>query len=296
MRIGGIWTRQPANRRGILLILAGAFFFTMGDVTVKIIGHSLPAIEVTFFRCVIGLVILSPVFLRMRREDIKTKRPVIQILRVLSTGIAQVLVFIAIVEMMLADVTAITFSRPLFLTILAAIVLKEAVGLHRWGATMVGFAGVLVIMRPGQGGLDPAALIAVASAALFAISMILVRLLAYTDPPNRILFYDQVGGILFFLGPTIYVWRTPTWEQIPLVLALGVLTTLAVVCFIRAYSIAEASLLGPIDYVRLIFALAFGYFLAGEIPDGETFFGAAIIVASTLYIARRGARGGRPSG
>jgi len=181
--------------------------------------------------------------------------------------------------------------------VFAVIILREAVSAGRWAATIVGFIGILIIVRPGSDAMDPVALIAVASALAFAIANVLIRKMSDTEPPNRIVFYYHVGGVVLFAAPAAWVWRMPVGFEWVLLLSIGVLTTLAMVCFIRAFSVGEANAVGPLEYVRLIYAALFGYFLFAEVPSFWTVVGAAVIVASSLYIAREEAQksGRRPA-
>ncbi len=171
--------------------------------------------------------------------------------------------------------------------------MRELVGRRRWAATAIGFVGVLVMVRPDTGTIDPIALIAIGSAMVFAVANVLIRLLSSTEPPMRILFYYHVGGALIFAGPAAWVWRAPVGVEWLYALAIGLLTTLGMVGFVRGFAAGEASVIGPMEYVRLIYAAILGYFVFTEIPDKWTIAGALIIVAATSYIARMEARDAR---
>lgn len=295
-RLSAAWLSLSGNLRGILWISIGIILFALTDVVVKTLGRTFHPLELALFRYAVGLVMLAPVFLHMGFEALKTQRIGLHLLRLAMATTAQVGILISVINLTLADATEISFSKPLFTTIAAVLILSETVTTRRWAATLVGFSGVVIMMRPGTGSIDPVALIAVASALTFAVANILIRVMSRTEPANRILFYYHIGGTLIFVGPALWVWRMPAgFEWIMLVL-IGILTTLGMICFVRAYSIGEANAVGPIEYVRLIYAGLFGYFLFGEVPDLWTFVGGAIIVGSTLYIAREEARrpGGRP--
>ncbi len=199
---------------------------------------------------------------------------------------AQLGIFITVINMPLADATAIYFSKPLFTTVVAVIFISEVVSGRRWLATTVGFIGVIVMIQPGADTMNPIALIAVASALAFATANVLIRVLARTAPPNRILFYYHIGGIIVFTGPAIYFWTMPVGIEWALLISIAVLTTLGMTCFVRAFSAGEANAVGQIEYVRIIYAALFGYILVGEIPSIWTGVGAVLIVASAIYIAR----------
>jgi drug/metabolite transporter (DMT)-like permease len=291
------WGRLPDNLRGILWLLMGSLCFALNDVVTKMLGKTYHPVELAFFRYAFGLVVLAPVALHMGLAELKTQRLGMHALRAMTATIGQLGAYYAVIHMLLADATAIGFSRPLFTTVAAVLILREVVGRGRWTATVAGFLGVLIMVRPGRHGVDPAALAAIGAAFFFALSVVLIRLLARTEPPNRILIYYHLAGVLVFAVPAALLWVTPVGIDWLLLALLAVLQTAAMVGYVRAFAIGEASVIGPFEYGRLIYAVLFGYFLFAEAPDGWTFAGAAIIVLATLYIAREEARRGRrPAG
>jgi drug/metabolite transporter (DMT)-like permease len=280
------WLKLPPNVRGILWLVMGSLAFSINDLFVKSLGESMSPFQMAFFRYGIGFLIMAPVFLRMGTVGLKTSRPGIHGARLIIACIAQVGVYTAVVYLPLADATALAFSRILFTTIVAVIVLREVVSGGRWTATFAGFIGVIIMVRPG-GDIDPIALVAIGGACTFAVANVMIRLMSTTEPPNRILFYYQAGGILVFLPPTVLLWQTPpdlvSWLM---ALAIGILTAVGMIGFIRGFAVGEASVIGPTEYIRLIFAAGFGLLIFGEVPDGWTIAGALIIVACTSFIAR----------
>lgn len=293
MTLIGFWTRLPGNLRGILWLSMGAFLFSIVDVFVKSLGGRFHPIEISFFRYACGFVFLIPLFLRLGRGNLATRRFPLHLLRMGLAFIAQLGIFITVIHMPLADATAFMFSKPLFTTVVAVFLLSEVVSGRRWAATIVGFVGVIVLVRPGAGAIDPFALVAVASAMTFAVANVLIRTLSSTEPTGRILFYYHVGGIVLFAGPTAYVWVMPIGIEWGQLIAIGGLTTIGIFCFMRAFTVGEANAVGPAENLRLIYATVFGFLLFAEIPSFWTVTGAVIIVASTLYIARAEAGGGR---
>lgn len=284
------WVKLPPNVRGILWLLMGSLAFSVNDILVKSLGQSMSPFQMAFFRYGIGFLIMAPVFLRMGVGGLRTSRPGIHGFRLILACIAQVGVYTSVVYLPLADATALAFSRILFTTVVAVIVLREVVSGSRWSATLAGFVGVIIMVRPG-GDIDPVALIAIGAACTFAVANVLIRRMSTTEPPNRILFYYQAGGMVVFLPPTILLWQTPpdllSWLM---ALAIGILTAVGMIGFIRGFAVGEASVIGPTEYIRLIFAAAFGLMIFGEIPDIWTITGAVIIVGCTSYIARMEAR------
>ena len=280
------WVKLSGNIRGIVWLSIGAFLFSITDVIVKLLGRKFDPMELALFRYGIGMIILTPIFLKMGLENLKTKKIGLHIIRMLLAMLAQVGIFITVINIPLADATAIFFSKPLFTTIIAVFLVSEIVSKRRWSATAIGFLGVIIMVRPGDGSMNLIALVGVAAALTFSIANVLIRVLSRTEPPNRILFYYHIGGIIVFTGPAIFVWQTPIGIEWVLLISVAVLTTIGMTCFVRAFSIGEANAVGPIEYVRLIYAAIFGYLVFSEIPSLWTGVGAILIIASAIYIAR----------
>jgi len=271
----------------------GTIAFALNDVCVKTLGKKFDPSELAFFRYLVGFIILSPVFMKMGWGGLKTARPGIHFFRLVLACIAQVGVFMSVIHLSLADATAISFSRPLFATIFAIFLLKELVSKRRWSATIVGFGGVIIMVRPGLDGFDPVALIAVGAALTFSIANVMIRMMSTTEPPNRILFYYHLGGTIIFAIPTAMFWTQPVGIEWLLLVAIGVLTTIGMIGFVRAFSAGEMNAVGPMEYIRLVYAALLGFFLFGEVPDLWTYLGTAFIVGSALYIAREEANRSR---
>ena len=285
-RISVRWLRLSGNIRGILWLSVGAILFALTDVVVKSLGRTLHPFELALFRYAIGFVMLAPVFMHMGWVQIQTQHIGLHLTRLVIACTAQIGLFVAVIHLKLADATAIMFSKPLFTTIVAVILLSEIVRARRWAATMIGFAGVIIMIRPGAATMDPVVLIAVGAALTLAIANVIIRKMSKTEPPNRILFYYHLGGIVIFAGPAIWMWQTPVGIEWFLLFLIGFLTTLGMICYVRAFSAGEANAVGPIEYVRLIYAGLLGYFLFSEVPDLWTVLGGGIIVACSLYIAK----------
>ena len=271
----------------------GTVAFAFNDVVVKTLGRTIHPLELGFFRYITGFIFLAPFFARLGIDGLKTSRFHLHAMRLVLAGLAQIGVLVSVVHMPLAAVTALSFSRVLFTPFVAVWILREIVTGRRWTATAIGFVGVLVMVRPDTGEIDPIALIAIGSALTFAVSNVLIRLMSSTEPPMRILFYYHLGGVLLFAGPAAWVWRTPVGIEWVYAIILGLLTTLGMVGFVRGFAVGEASVIGPMEYVRLIYAAILGFFIFAEIPDPWTILGALIIVAATTSIARMEARDSR---
>lgn len=287
------WLRLSGNLRGVIWITLGTVLFALNDAVIKYVGAKFSPFEMAFIRYMLGLALFAPLFLRMGVAGLRTGRLRDHFYRGVFAGLSQVGVYYAVIHLPLAEATAIAFSRMIWITVLAVLFLRERVGWRGWTATAVGFGGVLIMVRPGAVPLDPAVIVAILSAVGFAIALIQVTWLASTEPPLRILFYYQFWGATLFALPALFVWRAPIgfeWLEVGLI---GVLTAGATFCFVRGYAAGQASVVGPMEYSRLIYAAFLGFFVFAEIPSLWTWAGAAVIIASTLYIARRGAAEGR---
>lgn len=279
--------RWTANIEGALWVLLAVFILSIMSALVKLLGQRLDSFQIAFFRSLFGLVVIVPFLLRYGPAGFATRRPGMHILRSVLGVSAMMCGFYAITHLSLADATAITFTKPLFLVLLATPFLGETVGWRRWTATMVGFAGALIMIRPGGAGVEVAALVALVGALLVAIVTVAVKKLSMTEKPITILFYFGVTSTAVSALPAALVWQTPSWIELGLLFVVGALGATAQTCTIRAYHIAEASAITPFDYSRLLFAGVIGSIFFSEIPDQWTVLGAAIIVISSLYIAHR---------
>lgn len=292
-RYGAAWRALPGNTRGALWMLGSGLIFSVMAVLVKQLGQAIDTIEVAFFRCLFGLVVLLPFIVTHGRQMLTSSHLRIHAVRAIFGIVAMLCSYYAIARLPLAAYTALSFTKPLFATVLAVIILGETVRWRRWGATAVGFGGVLVMMRPGAEAFDPAALFALGDALSIALLITLIKRVSAGEHPLAMLFYFGLFSVPLAAIPTAFVWRTPDLEQALILVAIGALGAVAQGCFICAFRAGEASAVAPFDYLRLLFAGIAGYVVFAELPDGWMLAGAAVIVASTLYIARREARLGR---
>ncbi|GAA0773734.1 DMT family transporter [Roseibium denhamense] len=293
-RIRTYLNQLPANTIGALWILLAAFLFSIMVALFKFIGQDLSVFQILVVRQSVMLLIVAPKILGGLPGSLATKRPGLQVTRVLFASGAMLCGFTAVVEMPLADATAISFSKTFFITIFAIWLLGETVGVHRWGATIVGFLGVLLMLRPdGEGFIDPFALLAIAGAACAGMVMIVVRILTRTDPPVTILTYQALGVGALMLIPAIMTWQPPTLSQWGLLLVIGVISWAAQMANIRAFKSGEATAIASLDYTRLLYATIFGALIFSQWPRLETLLGAAVIITASIYTVRREAKRGR---
>lgn len=282
------------NHRGALWMLAAGLGFTVNGALVKALGNQgLDAYQIAFFRSAVALFVVLPLLWRIGWRRLRSQHPWLHLARVVFGVGAMVCGFYALTRLPLADVTALGFTTPLFATVLAVIFLGEMVRWRRWTATLIGFLGVVIMVRPGAGSFDPAALVALGMALGIAIAVVLVKRLPPGESQIAMLFYFGIGSTLITAPPAFLVWQAPSGLQILLLAGVGVLGLASQAMIIHAFRTGEASFVAPFDYSKLLAAGLIGFFVFAEVPDLWTLLGAAIIVGATLYIARRESAVGR---
>jgi len=265
------------------MLLAGLLMSCMVAL-IKILGNRLPSFEIVFFRSLLQLVVLASVFMRIGFSALKTTRPFLQGLRALVAVVLINCNFYAFTQLPIADVTAIGFSRNLFLVILAIPLLGEKVNIHRLIATIAGFAGIIIIIRPGYSALESAALFALAGAALGSTMMIMIRKLTLTDSNVVMMTYPSLAVVTATAIPTYLYWLTPDLKESLLLLAMAALGVTGQWCMIQAFRLGEVTAVAPASYMRLLFATLIGFLVFAELPDLITVFGILIIVGSNLFL------------
>ena len=195
--------------------------------------------------------------------------------------------FYAMAHIPIAEVTALGFTAPIFTTIGAALFLGERVRARRIGAVLVGFAGAMIILRPGIAAIDPGAIAQLIAAPLFAASFILAKKLTETDSSGVIVGVLTVIVTLMLLGPAMLVWRTPTLGELGWLFATASFATAGHLTLTQAFRSAEITVTQPVAFLQLVWATLLGFYVFGEQPDKFTWIGAAVIVSSATYIAHR---------
>lgn len=275
--------------RASLWALLAAFVAVVMGALIKYVGQRIPVFEILFIRQLCVIAVISPIVVRDIAKVFRTKLIKFHILRGCCSAIAMTTGFTAVIFMPLAEVTAISFSRILFTTLLAIFILGEKVGTRRWAVTFTGFLGVLVILRPDAGEINVYAVLALISALFVASIMIMLRKLSQVDKPSTIMAYQSVFITTLLAGPTYYFWVPLTLTEVALILVIGGLLSMMQWSYIRALKLAEAVVLAPLEYIRLLFATLIGMMVFSEVPTLWTISGAAIIIASTLYTVHRNA-------
>ena len=289
-----ISTRDSAAARrsrltGIALMCGAVGCFAFLDATAKYLGRHMDVIEVVWARYTFGFALAlawsNPV---TKPGMMRTARPWLQIGRSTLLLGSTMLNFFAIKYLQLDQALTITFSTPFFVAAMSGPVLGEWVGPRRWAAIAVGFVGVLVVTRPGLNAVHPAVLLSAGGALCYAAYALSTRILARTDSNQTTLFYSNLVGAVVMLPAVVAVWTTPDSLLISLLMvATGALASTGHYLLIVAHRLAPASVLSPFIYSQLAWTVALGYAVFGDVPNRWTMAGAAIVVASGLYLLHR---------
>jgi drug/metabolite transporter (DMT)-like permease len=244
--------------------------------------------QIQFFRGLFGLLPLLLIAL-LRRESLhfQSRRPWLQVARA-ALGIGSTVLFVlAYRQMQLADAVAIGYAAPIFVTALSVPLLREKVGLHRWSAVAVGFAGVLIVAQPGTGVVQEAALLAVAGTLLYALMIIATRRLGGCDSVLTTMLFSTVLYIVLTAPVMPFVWVRPSVLEFAGLGAIGLIAGLGMFLFVEAYRLAPAAVVAPFDYTAMGWAALFGYLFWAEVPQTTTMLGISVIAAAGLYIVHR---------
>ncbi len=290
------WQRIPVLWRSSILMLISAVGFVVMQTFIKLLTASHHPFEVAFFRNFFGLLALSPFIIKAGSAAFKTSKLHLHAVRGMLQVGAMLMFFSGLAMSQLAKISAVSFTAPLFATIGAVIFLKEKLRFRRIAALILGFVGMLVILRPGMIEFDLGAMLVICSSALWACAMLIIKVLSKTDSSVTITIYMGVFLTPFTFVAAVFFWQWPTLEEYFLFFCMGAVGSLSHVAMAQAFKGVEATALLPIDFTRLIWASLMGYFVFAEVPEIWTWVGGIIIFASTTYIAFREAQLGKQPG
>ena len=275
------------HTRAALLMLGSTVFFGLMAVAIRLASETLHTFEIAFFRNFFGVVAALPLLLRHGPGLLKTTQLPRYFIRCVIGVLSMFCGFWAIGHLPLAQAVALSYSTPLFVTMAAVWLLHEHVRARRWAAVVVGFIGVLVIVRPGSADFSAGTLIALSAAVLSGLVSIQIKQLSHTEPADRIVLWTTLLWVPMSLGPALFVWEWPqgiTWLWVA---AAGLLGTGGHMLWTRALKLGDVSALTPISFMQLPVVAVFAYFLFGEAIDRWTVIGASIIFGANAYIAHR---------
>ena len=273
------------NQLGVLYMTGSVVCFSIMDICVKWLDYY-PVGQVLFFRFFIGFI---PIFFIIPRDKIfnfyKTSRPGLHAFRAVCGALAIIALFYGLRELPLADVISLTFAGPIFVTIASIFFLSEKVGVKRWSAVFLGFFGMMLIIQPAFRELNYYYISPIIFCIFFACVAISVRSLSKTEANYTIAFYFTFLCTLIGLGSLFFVnWIMPTKIDFLIFLIIGLCGSIANLLLTQSYRLAEASLVTPIKYLSLVFAIIFGFLIWGEIPKALTLLGAGLVILSSLII------------
>ena len=279
---------MPPNLRGILWVALSGVLFSLLNVFTLIPAQHLNSYVMAFLRYFFGSLFLIPVVMQLGLyRSLHTRRVGLHVFRGAIHTSGMMLWFVGLPLTTLASITALGFTGPIFITIGAALFLGEVVRLRRWAAVLVGFAGAMIIVRPGVGDLGIGALCVLASTPIFSASNLISKALARTDSAHTIVIWQNIVIVICAAPVAFWFWQTPSWTDVLWFLAAGLCGTLGHLSQQNGYQLADITLLQPIGFLSLLWNALLGFFLFSQQPDIWTFVGAAVIFASAMYISHR---------
>lgn len=282
-----IWHRQTPVLRGIVLMCLSTVAFSIMHGLVRFVSEVLPPFQIAFFRNIFGLAFLLPLLMRSRFSILRTKRIGLHALRGIINIIAMLMFFTALSISPIAKVTALSFTAPIFMAILAVFVLRERFRIYRWLAILFGFIGMLIILRPGLVAIDTGALLVTASAGLWAIALLLIKILSRTEASLTIVAYMGIFLGVFSIFPALWVWQPFGMQTLFWLALIGLFGTIAQMSLSQSLKETDPTALMPFDFLKLVWTALIGAWFFSEIPDVYTLIGAAVIFASGFFIALR---------
>lgn len=288
------WRRTPTRAetiRAILLMLLGFFFYGTSDMLAKALTQSMNPLQVAWLRQ-LGLLTGVMVLLAMKGPALlRSRHPFLQVGRGLTVVAAATSFLFALAYVPLADATAVSFFAPFMVTVMAALFLGEKIGMRRWAAVLVGFAGTMIIVRPGMSTFHPAIFAVLISAFAFACRQIISRRVAGSDPFATTIAYTALTAAAILTLPLPFIWRNPAdLMQFGMMIGVAVVASCGEFSIIRALDLGEAAVLSPLQYTLMIWSTMWGFLVFAQLPDLWTWVGTGIVIASGIYSLYRETR------
>ena len=280
------------NKKRALLIRAIAFMMVGGlsmvlmQASVKLLSDALHPFVITLFRALLVFIIILPILLWNGLGTVKTSSIKLQVIRGGVGGVCMLCMFTGFSLVSLPEATSLLFTVPIFATILSVMFLSERVGIKRWGAIFLGFAGILVITRPDV-SLNLGHLLLLSSAILWSISIVIAKKLTENDAIISITFWQAMGCVPLALIASLFVWEMPTLTQLLYLLGIAGLGTLGHALVYASLKLGKVSFLLPLDYIRIIWSTLLGFLLFGSLPTLYLYAGTFLIISATAFISYR---------
>ncbi|CAB3661144.1 hypothetical protein LMG26690_00578 [Achromobacter animicus] len=284
--------REHSAAAGIACVAGGIFFLTLSDANAKWLGASYNPLQILFLRALIALPFVTALALWLGgRRVLRTTHPGLHLTRGAINVVSACCFYLGLQALPLAEATAIAFAAPLFVTALSVLILKERVDGKRWLAVLAGFAGVLIVVRPGTQAFQAATLLPLTTALLYAVMMITARGINRAEGMLTTTFYIVLGQLVCSAIGLPWVWRAPAMDDLPYFGGVALFSTLGLALITQGFRIGPASVVAPFDYTGLVWATILGWIFWREAPDAYAYLGAVFIAGSGVYIAVREARG-----
>jgi len=280
----------PPRAVGIGLFLLSGILFSMMQGFARIASADMHPFEVAFFRSLFGLAMLAPMLFRAGIGSLRTQKFHLHAGRAFFQMMALVCGFTAVAITPLATVAALGFAAPLFATLGAILLMGERAGMRRWGALAIGFAGTLIVLRPGAAEIGTGPLVALLAAASWASTMLFIKAMGKTESSVTQVAYMGLMVTPMTLALAVFFWTWPDWDTLLVIAGLGFCGTAGHLAFAQAMKSAETSALMPLDFLRLIWISIIGFVLFQEVPDLWAWIGGAVIFVSATYVTLREAR------
>ena len=281
------WKHQTPALHGIFLMCLSTLAFSIMHGLVRFVSEVLPPFQIAFFRNVFGLMFLVPILARSRFAMLRTERLGLHALRGVVNVVAMLLFFTALSISPLAKVTALSFTAPIFMAVLAFLFLGERFRIYRWLAILAGFLGMLIVLRPGFIAIDMGAMLVISSAVLWAVAMVMIKILSRTESSVTIVAYMSIFLGVFSFIPALWVWQPFGLQALGWMVLVGLFGTIAQMSLSQALKETDPTALMPLDFLKLIWATLIGLWFFAEVPDVFTWVGGTIIFVSGVFIAIR---------
>lgn len=295
MTVFSRFTSLPATLQASLMMLVALLMFTIMGISIRLSSEQLHVLEIVFFRNALAIIIMAPVLFRMGRDSIRMHRPGLYFGRAAINFCGMLSGFTAVTLIPLAEMTALSFTGPIFVTIGAAMFLGEVIRIRRMVAIGFGFVGAMIILRPGFADISLGTMLALASALSIAGASLVVKKMTETESATAIVFWMVMMQAPLALVPAAFVWEWPTPEAWVYLWGMALSGTAAHVLFTRAVGLVEITSLQPLEFAKLPFAVGLAWLVFAEWPDIWIWIGGSVIFASTVYITRREALARQPA-
>ena len=287
------FTRMPPSVQGAIWMTLSAVFFAAQAGIVRYLSKDLHFIEISFFRALFGIVIMLPWLMRVGVGVLRTPHTKQYVARGFLSTAAMYGWFGSLSLIPLADATAISFTFPLFIALAGVLLLKEPAHLTRWLALLVGFAGTVIVVRPGFQEVNIGVFMVIGGGVSIAFSAMILKVMLRTDTPDKAAIYQSIYMLPFALVGALFVWQWPTPEQWFWGFMLGALSTTAQRLYSRAFATGDVGSITPFDFTRLPFTIAIGFVIFSELPDLWTIAGGVVIFCSSIFAGRTESRRSR---